>query len=128
MTVDPRTDGEINPGASLRRQKRPGAALGHLHTHPQAGLQAPHTRFENKGPHDGTKLRRFTPHREIDPATRRRGPWFPDAAGLERQSAALASPRGPSFAGYRDLQVGLRLAVWERVAHRPEKTGRHLEA
>jgi len=46
--------------------------------------------FENENPHDDMKLRRFTPHREVDQATRRRGQWFlPEEYVFEEHGAAL---------------------------------------
>ncbi len=46
--------------------------------------------YENENPHDDTKLRHFTPHSEIDQATRRRGQWFlPDEYVFEEHGVAL---------------------------------------
>jgi len=46
--------------------------------------------FENENPHDDMKLRYFTPHREVDQATRRRGQWFlPEEYVFEEHGVAL---------------------------------------
>jgi Tol biopolymer transport system component len=47
--------------------------------------------FSRHNPHDDAKLRRFTPHEELDQLTRRRGQWFMDEEHVfEDQARELA--------------------------------------
>lgn len=45
--------------------------------------------YTHENPHDDLKLRRFTPHSEIDRRTRRRGQWFLDAEYAFQEQAVV---------------------------------------